>query len=105
MLDGLLLRLGGRSRVIGALTAAAVIGVVVWIVAEAVLYVAVFGSANNGTFSGSWITWTQVVSRLANDVWLGALALLLLLWLVSSLAGSSSPPSDIADDRDTDLPS
>ena len=89
---------------IGLLTAVVVIGIGVWIVAEAVLYIAVFGLANDGGYSGSWITWTQVVSRLANDVWLGALALLLLLWLVSSLNGSTSPPTDRKGHRDTDLP-
>ena len=102
MLDRLLGRLGGRDRVISLLTAVVVIGLGVWIVAEAVLYIAVFGFANDGAFSGSWITWTQVVSRLANDVWLGALALMLLLWLVSSLNGSSSPPADRIGHRDTD---
>ena len=105
MLDRLLDRAEGRDRIISLLTAAVVIGVGVWIVAEAVLYIAVFGLANDGAFSGSWITWTQVVSRLANDIWLGALALLLLLWLVSTLKGSSSLPSGVADGRDADLPS
>lgn len=104
MLDRLLDRLGGRDRIISLLTTVVVIGLGVWIVAEAVLYIAVFGFANNGAFSGSWITWTQVVSRLANDVWLGALALLLLLWLVSSLKGSTSPPTGRNGHRDTDLP-
>jgi hypothetical protein len=102
MLDRLLDRLGGRDRIISLLTAVVIIGLGVWIVAEAVLYIAVFGSANNGA-SGSWVTWTQIVSRLANDVWLGALALLLLLWLVSSLKGSTSPPTGRNGHRDTDL--
>ena len=87
MLDRLLDRLGGRDRIISLLTAVVVIGLGVWIVAEAVLYIAVFGFANNGGFTVRWITWAQIVSRLANDVWLGALALLLLLWLVSTLEG------------------
>ena len=105
MLDRWLDRLGGRDKVIRLLTGVVVIGIPVWIVAEAVLYIAIFGFGGNGGFTSSWIKWAQILSRVANDVWLGALALLLLLWLVSSLAGSSSSHSDVAGDRDTDLPS
>jgi hypothetical protein len=105
MLDRLLDRVGGRDRIISLLTAVVVIGVGVWIVAEAVLYIGVFGFGDGGGFTVGWTKWAQIVSRLANDVWLGALALLLLLWLVSTLTGSSSLPSVGADERDADLPS
>jgi hypothetical protein len=104
MLDRLLDRLGGRDRVIGVLTAAVVIGIVAWIVTETAFYIAIFGFGDGG-FASTWIRWAQVLSRAAYDVWLGALALLLLLWLVSSLAGSSSPPNDVAQHRDSDFPS
>ena len=104
MLDRMLDRLGGRSRTIGLLTGVVVIGIGVWIVAEAVLYIGVFGFGDGGGFTVGWIKWAQIVSRLANDVWLGALALLLLVWLVGTLRGSSSLPSRSADEPDTDLP-
>jgi len=42
MLDRMLERVGGRDRIISLLTAVVVIGVGVWIVAEAVLYIGVF---------------------------------------------------------------
>jgi hypothetical protein len=104
MLDRLLDRAGGRDRIIRLLTAVVVIGVGVWIVAEAVLYIGVFGFGDGSGFTVGWIKWAQIVSRLANDVWLGALALLLLLWLVSTLNASSPLPSGRADDRDADPP-
>ena len=104
MLDPLLDR-GGRDRILSLLTAVVVTGVGVWIVAEVVLYIGAFGFGDGGGFTVGWIKWAQIVSRLANDVWLGALALLLLLWLVSTLTGSSSLPSVGADERDADLPS
>ena len=94
MLDRLLDRVGGRDRMISLLTA---------VVAEAVLYIGVFGFGDGGGFTVGWTKWAQIVSRLANDVWLGALALLLLLWLASTLNGSSSLSSVGADERDADL--
>jgi hypothetical protein len=102
VLDRLLNRLGGRSRVIGVLTAAVVIGVVAWIVTETAFYIAIVGFGGNGSFSG-WMGWAQVLSRVAHDVWLGA-AMLLLLWLAPRLAGSASPPIDRDGHRDIDPP-
>ena len=105
MLDRLLDRVGGRDRIISLLTAVVVIGVGVWIVAEAVLYIGVFGFGDDGGFTVGWIKWAQIVSRLANDVWLGALALLLLLWLVSTLdRARHRSRASAADERDADLP-
>lgn len=87
---------------IGILTAAVVIGVLTWIVTETAFYIAIFGFGDGG-FASAWIKWAQVLSRAAFDVWLGALALLFLLWLVPRLAGSASPPTDRNGRRDTDL--
>ena len=99
-------RLGGRERVIGVLAAAVVIGVVVWIVTETAFYLAIFGFGGDGGFrSDSWTGWAQILSRIAYDVWLGALALLLLLWLLTRMAGSSSAPDEHPGHPDTDPPS
>jgi hypothetical protein len=99
-------RLGGRERVIGVLAAAVVIGVGVWIVTETAFYLAIFGFGGDGGFrSDSWMGWAQILSRIAYDVWLGALALLLLLWLVTRLAGAPSLTNERNGHRDTDLPS
>jgi hypothetical protein len=98
-------RLGGRDRVIGVLAAAVVIGVVVWIVTETAFYIAIFGFEGNGRVDGTWIQWAQILSRLAYDVWLGALALLLLLWLSIRLGGERSIPNEHSGDGHTDHPS
>ena len=98
-------RVGGRERVIGVLAAAVVIGIVVWVVTETAFYIAIFGFEESGRVDGTWIQWAQILSRLAYDVWLGALALLLLLWLLARLGGSPSRTNDRNGHRDTDLPS
>jgi len=59
MLDRMLERVGGRDRIISLLTAVVVIGVGVWIVAEAVLYIGVFGSGDGGGFTVGWIKWAR----------------------------------------------
>ena len=88
---------------IGVLTTAVVIGVVLWIVIEAAFYIAIFGFGDGG-FASTWVKWANVLSRVAYDVWLGALALLLLLWLVPRVAVSASPTTDRNGHRDTDPP-
>lgn len=88
-------RLGGRENVIRCLTVTVVIGILVWIVTEAASYVAIFGIVQRTLPSfTNWFAWTQIVSRVAYDVWLGSLALVLLLWLIERLAGSPSPPPE-----------
>jgi hypothetical protein len=104
VLDGLLGRLGGRERVTRVLSGAVAIGVVVWIVTEAAFYIAVVGWGANGSFSG-WMGWAQVLTRVAYDVWLGALALLLLIWLAPRVGGPRPAANDRNGHRDTDLPS
>lgn len=79
-------RLGGRARVIRFLTAAVVIGVGVWIVSQAFLYIIVFRSDQG--FGGS-VRWLQIVNLVSYAVWLGALALMLLLWLRERLLPST----------------
>lgn len=91
-MDALLTRLGGRSKVIRILTWAVLVGVVVWIASDAVYFVAFFGiirsTAPNLT---NWLTWVQILNRISYDVWLGSLALLLLIWLTERLS-SKTPP-------------
>lgn len=86
-------RFGGREKVIRFLTRSVVIGIGVWVVTDALNFIVAFGLVRNTVLSATnWITWTQVVSRVAYDVWLGALTLLLLIWLSERLS-SAQPPS------------
>ena len=86
-------RFGGRDQVIRILSVAVVTGIAVWIVTDAVLYVVVAGIVRSFVPGWtSWISWFQVGSHVAYDVWLGSLALLLLIWLSERL--SNSPPPD-----------
>ena len=80
-------RLGGRDVVIRVLTAAVVFGVGVWVVSQALLYVVVFRS--NPGIEG-WVRWLQILNLVSYAVWLGALALTLLLWLRERLL----PPAE-----------
>jgi hypothetical protein len=80
-------RLGGRDMVIRVLTAAVVIGVGVWVVSQAVLYFLVLRSDQG--FSGGWVRWLQILNQVSYAVWLGPLALMLLLWLRERLLPSA----------------
>ena len=85
--------MGGRERVIRFLTTAAIIGIGVWIITQVVSLISFFGIIRTVSQSfANWIAWVQILSQLAYDVWVGALALLLLLWLTERLAGSTLPP-------------
>jgi hypothetical protein len=96
-------RLGGRDRVIASLAATVVVGIGVWILTEAAFYLAIFGYGGNDPLS-TWTRWAQIVSRVAFVVWLGALALLFLLWLLTQLRASSTTSTDHdGPGRDTDL--
>lgn len=69
-------RLGGRENVIRFLTATVVVGIGVWIVTEAVFFLFLFLFGLGRTIVPSftnWLAWAEVLSRVAHDVWLGAL--------------------------------
>lgn len=85
-------RLGGREKVIRLLSAAVICGVVAWIVSESAfwIYIYVFSQTTSPSAT-NWVTWAQVFSRVAYDVWLGALALLLLIWLTERLRDTAGP--------------
>lgn len=87
-------RLGGREKVIGILTASVVIGICVWIVSQVALYLFIYSQSLPSLGSEGWVKWAQILSQVSYAVWLGALALLLLLWLRERLAGPTVPPSE-----------
>lgn len=96
-------RLGGRKRVIHFLTVVVIVGVVVWIVGDAIFFAYLFGGNHN--FSpglGNWQTWVQILGRVGYDAWLGALALLLLIWLTERLAVGALPPTGRDQEQRTD---
>jgi hypothetical protein len=86
-------RLGGREKVIGILTASVVIGICVWIVSQIALYLFIYSGSLPSLSIEGWVKWAQILSQVSYAVWLGALALLLLLWLRDRLVGSALPPS------------
>ena len=95
-------RLGGRERVIRFLTATVVIGIIVWIVTETAFYIFILGPANTAPNITNMFRWAQILSRIAFDLWLGALALLLLLWLLEGLLGSAPSPQERDPGQGTD---
>ena len=78
-----------RRRVVRILAAAVIAGVVVYVVTEVVSWVAFFGFKNISPNPGSWLGWTQGISRIAYDVWVGALALLILMWVWARLTSDA----------------
>ncbi len=92
-----------RLRLIRVLGVVVVVGVAVWVVTGVGygMLLAGLDLAGNGTQSRWWL-WVQVAETISYHVWVGALAVLLLLWLWRRLAhdpGASAPRPQGEGDR------
>jgi predicted anti-sigma-YlaC factor YlaD len=94
-----------RYALAPVLTAVAVVAAVVWMVTGTAYGLLIVGFAQSSFFESQWFQWIQAADSVAYHVMLGALTVLVALWLRKRLGadpGVSAPRPPASGDRGSD---